>query len=62
MLKPGSSYQFSLLISILGHDIGKHVGDPTPVVLTKNNAEWTIWLAEVQRFHFDQPHLDPFRC
>src|SRR5688572_11015717 len=44
---PGQLYS-----CILGHEVGKQVGDTTAVVLTKNHGEWTVYLAEVERLHF----------
>ena len=59
MLKPGVSYQFSFSKANMGHEVGKHVGDPSLVVLTKDDGERTVYLAEVERLHFDKSPLAP---
>ena len=59
MLKPGVSYQSSFTKANIGAVVGKQVGDTPLVVLTKDDGERTVYLAEVERLHFDKSPLEP---
>jgi len=40
-------------------EVEKHVGNISPVVLAKDDMEWAVNLAEVERLHFDKSPLAP---
>src|SRR5215211_3618875 len=55
MLKASVSYHFNFSKT----NVGEHACDTPLVVLTKEDVQRTVYLAEVKRLHFDKWPLGP---
>ena len=61
MLKEGSSYHGALLAEYWGDEVGIEPGDAALVILEEDKGGGAVYLAEVERLHFNKAQLQAFQ-